>query len=119
MTPDPYDLIRAERARQDRKWGAQDHPDLCPVLTSRPCGATPQHHAEDLEIPTASRAKYLCDSAFVAGRAHWGAILSEEIAEAVEAAALGDVDALRKELVQSAAVIVAWLEVLDRREVTP
>ena len=119
MTHNPYDLIRAERDRQDRKWGTQDHPDLCPVLTNQPGGSTPKQYADDLGIPTAASAKFICDTAFACGVGSWSAILNEEFAEAIEAAALGDVGALRKELVQSAAVIVAWLEALDRRDVTP
>lgn len=118
MRPDPYDLIRAERRRQDRRWGVQDHPDVCPVLTGRPGGATPQRIAEDLEIPGEDRAKYLCGIAARAGRTTWAVILVEELAEAVAAAARGDRAGLRAELIQVAAVAVAWVESIDRREVS-
>lgn len=107
--------VSAERDRQDRKWGVQDHPDLDPVLVGRPGGATPQRHAECLEIPTAGRAKFLCGTAADRGEVTWAAILTEELCEAVEAAALGDREALRSELMQVAAVAVAWMEALDRR----
>lgn len=110
--------VRAERARQERRWGEQNHPDVCPVLTGREGGATPQRIAEDLEIPTETRAKYLCGLAARAGRLTWAVILVEEVAEAVAAAARGDRAGLRAELIQVAAVAVAWAEAIDRREVS-
>ena len=55
-----------------------------------------------------------------AGNCTWAHIAVEEMAEAVEAATdaaqgRGVLAALRKELVQLAAVIVAWIEAIDRR----
>lgn len=105
--------VSVERDRQEDKWGAQNHPDLCPTLTGR--GASSERHAEDLEIPTASRAKFLCGSAAAVKELNWATIAVEEVAEAVEAAAQGDLVKLREELVQSAAVFIAWIEALDRR----
>jgi len=46
----------------------------------------------------------------------WSHILSEEHSEAVEAAVRGNTSALREELIQVAAVAMAWVEDLDRRE---
>lgn len=82
MTEKPLDgvlsEVRAERGRQDAKWGEQNHNDFV-----------------------------------------WGAILGEEVGEAQQQALWlhfekgeGDV---RGELIQAAAVIVAWIECIDRR----
>ena len=92
------DLIRTERMRQDRKWGEQNHNDY-----------------------------------------YWLGILTEELGEAAKALIEGaitayapedfpdknvkchyvrqrnDTAALEKELVQVAAVAVAWLEAIRRR----
>jgi NTP pyrophosphatase (non-canonical NTP hydrolase) len=73
------DLIRDERERQDRKWGAD----------------------RNLHI------------------LEWLAILAEEFGEISEQvvelhAGAGDLEALKKELVQTAAVAVSWLEARER-----
>lgn len=102
-----------ERAQQDAKWGEQNHRDACPALLDREGGASHQRLAEDLEIPTADRARFICQAAFGMGRGHWAAILQEEVSEAV--GAIGNDAALRQELVQVAAVAVAWIEAIDRR----
>lgn len=105
--------VAAERLAQDAKWGPQNHPDADPVLLGRPGGADGQRLAEDLEIPNAARAKFLCRTAGDRGCDNWAAILVEEVSEAVDA--IGDDAALRAELVQVAAVAVAWVEAIDRR----
>lgn len=105
--------VAKERARQDAKWGPQNHPDADPVLLGRAGGVDGQRLAEELEIPSAARAKFLCRMAGNRGADNWGAILVEELAEAVDA--IGDDAALRAELVQVAAVAVAWVEAIDRR----
>jgi len=110
-----YVNIQAERLRQNKKWGEQNHPDVDPVLFNRPGGASPERIAAHLEIPSANRARYLCDTAKKRGETTWSGILVEEIAEAVEAASMANYDALRTELIQVAAVAIAWLEALDRR----
>lgn len=74
MTGEWLDRITSERARQDAKWGLQDHDD---------------------------------------GR--WSLILQEELGEVAEAILNGRFDDSGKELVQAAAVIIAWLEALERR----
>ena len=51
-----------------------------------------------------------------AGRVTYGHILVEEVCEVFEAAAEGDMVAVRKELVQVVAVGVAAIEALDRAE---
>ena len=45
----------------------------------------------------------------------WIAILAEEVGEAAKDVLEGNGDGLRRELVQTAAVCLAWLECLDRR----
>jgi hypothetical protein len=107
--------VLMERSRQDEKWGEQNHPDLCPVLMGREGGASPQCFAEDLEIPTRSRAQFLCQQRFARKQGTWASIAVEELCEAVESAARQTQPELRKELVQLAAVCVAWIEALDRR----
>ena len=88
------DELVAERARQDRAWGEQNHADgLDPLL-----GELLEREARrELHRP---------------GRVSWSAILLEEVGEALRAPTD---EALRGELVQVAAVVVAWLEALDRR----
>jgi len=80
------DAIRDERKRQDEKWGVQNHGDLA-----------------------------------------WLAVLAEEFGEAAIAVTKASVppcysrpteeqeQALRKELIQTAAVCVAWIQCLNRR----
>lgn len=110
-----YGLVQ-EMDRIRVMFGTDDHSDLCPVLTNRQGGASPARFAEDLEIPTAARAQFLNRAAKIGGRSNWGAILSEEHSEAVEAAALNDAHKLKVELFQVAAVAAAWYGALLRRE---
>lgn len=110
-----YADIQEERERQIKRWGSVNHPDVCPTLARRPGGSTPERYANDLEIPTPGRARFGVARAGEMGRMNWAVILVEELAEAVEAAALGERGDLRRELVQVAAVAVAWLESLAAR----
>lgn len=90
VRPEHVELIDMERFRQDQKWGDQSGND--PAV--------------------------------------WATVLSEECGEAAQAAlhvqfhhgfADGEaaIDHLRTELVQVAAVAVAWLEAIDRRLLAP
>lgn len=103
--------IAAERVRQDTKWGEQNHASLSPVLTNHEGGASATDLCWDLEIPTADRARFLCEAAFKRGDGSWAHIASEEFSEAICAETP---DARRAELVQLAAVVVAWIECIDR-----
>lgn len=115
--------IADERARQDAKWGEQCHPDADPVILRRLAGgnhplsspaAVAQRLAEHHEIPSAARAKFLCDSAASEpGGRTWVGIAVEELAEALEAT-VEDRARVREELIQLAAVVVAWVEDIDR-----
>ena len=112
--------VNQERVRQDARWGEQNHPDVDRVLTGRPTGCRVERMAMEYNIPSANSAREACDGAARIGQCTWAHILVEEIAEAVEAATLaqlgqGTLAALRKELVQVAAVAVSWIEAIDRR----
>lgn len=102
MGDHPRDVIllelEAERHRQDAMWGQQNHPD----------GTGPQKSSlERLE-----RVRQSVKDLFGAGLGSWRWILDEEVNEAfVE----DDPVKLREELIQVAAVAVAWVEAIDRR----
>lgn len=90
--------VLTERARQDAKWGEQNHPD----------GTGYAYLRDRSDI-----ARRECDSEFAAGNGSWRLILREEYREALAAAP--DSPELREELIQVAAVAVAWVEAIDRR----
>ena len=90
------DLI-TERWRQLRKWGHESHPDGTGGYLS------------DIAA-NAYRAE--CEANFAAGTGTWRHILLEEVYEALAEAERGP---LRNELVQVAAVCLAWIEDLDNR----
>ncbi|WP_367134504.1 MULTISPECIES: hypothetical protein [Streptomyces] len=89
--------IDAERARQDAKWGEQNHVDGTGYDGS-------DSHADFW--------RKRCERAFAEGEGTWGHVLLEE---AFEAIAESDPAALRAELVQVAAVACAWIAAIDRR----
>lgn len=92
--------VLAERIRQDAKWGEQNHPDGTGVSPEQP--------------KLADQARAMCQQAFAEGRGDWAHILFEEVREAL---AESDPAKLRAELLQVAAVAVAWVEAIDRRGV--
>lgn len=88
--------VSDERVAQDQKWGEQNHPNgTCASLYTG----------------MADSWKKMWDK----GNYTWNTILSEEFFESQ--AEEGD-EALRKELIQVAAVAVAWIECIDRRKTT-
>jgi hypothetical protein len=90
------DEVAEERARQHAKWGEQNLPNG----TGREWAADAQEAREE------------CDRAFSRGFGEWAHVLKEEVYEAFAE----DVpERLRAELIQVAAVAVAWVEALDRR----
>jgi len=89
--------VEQERLRQDLKWGQQNHPDG---------RAGPYCERAEAE------AKQECEEHAAAGTLTWMHILEEEVAE-VDACYTAE--RLRAELVQVAAVAVAWIECIDRR----
>ena len=98
--------IAEERARQDAKWGEQNHPSAFLGDPDKVCRA----HG----LPTEAEAKARCEQRAASGTCTWSDIAVEELAEAVAAAAAGDIDAARSELVQTTAVLVQWIESIDR-----
>jgi hypothetical protein len=105
--------IAQERKRQDEKWGEQNHPCLDETLLNRVGGCTPQRIAEEYEIPTENRAKFKCDTAFKRGDGTWAHIALEEFCEVVGEL---DIEKRRTEIIQLAAVCVAWVENIDRKQ---
>lgn len=91
------DEVTAERARQDAKWGEQNHPNgTGPTMTS---------------LNRREFAQRECDYAAQRGTVTYRHILEEEVTEAfVESCPT----TLRAELIQVAAVAVAWVEKIDR-----
>src|SRR3954467_3032663 len=97
------DEVAAERRRQDEKFGQQDWPDGTPQT------GTAREHAKVM----ADSARANCETQFRDGLITWDDILDEEI---WEARAEWEPDRLRAELIQVAAVAVAWVEAIDRRQ---
>ncbi|MFE7236120.1 hypothetical protein ACFVAF_37010 [Streptomyces sp. NPDC057596] len=89
--------VRAERARQDARWGEQNHPDGT--------GLPIFQHSVRRYRDTAERNA-------AAGVLAWRDVLLEEVHEVL---AESDPAELRAELVQVAAVAAAWAEAIDRR----
>ncbi|WP_406071130.1 hypothetical protein [Micromonospora sp. NBC_01638] len=112
------DEVAAERREQDRQWGEQNHPQADPVILARlsddgphsSAAAVAQRLAEQYEVPTAHRAKFICESE---RPTTWVGIAVEELAEAVEAATQGW-PKQRQEWLQLAAVAVVAIEAGDR-----
>lgn len=105
--------VLAERQRQEAKWGEQNHPDFDQTLLTRPGGCDEERMAMQYEVPTEARGKQLCQGAFEKKQGTYAHILVEEVAEAVGACNAPPAK-LREELIQVAAVAVAWVEKLDR-----
>lgn len=87
-----------ERESQNQKWGEQNHPDGTGPTMSR--------------LNAVDFTRLECEYAAQHGTVTWRHILDEEVAEAY---AESDPAKLRAELVQVAAVAVAWVESIDRR----
>jgi hypothetical protein len=94
-----FDEVYAERGKQHAKWGVQEWPNGT---------ATSPGDQEMVD-----EAKRVTDLAMADGSVTWRDILVEEV---LEAFAEKEWPKLRVELVQSAAVIAAWIEDGDRRE---
>lgn len=101
VTGRAFNDIAYERMRQDAKWGEQNHPD-----------------GTDGGAFFAERRDYrrkVCQAYAAEGTVTWRHILDEEVHEAY---AETDTAKLRQELVEVAAVAVAWIEAIDRRTAT-
>lgn len=104
--------IARERRRQDEKWGIQSHPSFDCLMTHRRDNSVEECLARGYGIPTPSTARDNCEYAANTGRLSWLHIVVEEISETLEAKNDSE---LRIELIQAAAVLVAWAEDLDSK----
>jgi len=91
------DEVFYERGAQDARWGEQNHPDGTGLPTDK---------------ASANFARLITDTNAKEGRLTFRDILHEEVAEAF---AETEPNKLRAELIQVAAVAVAWVEAIDRR----
>lgn len=106
--------VQTERASQDVKWGEQNHPDgTGPYLSVFNRVSVPSHG--NLNRMICQEATTECNTMHAQGRGTWQHILTEEWAEAI---ACDNPTELRVELIQVAAVAVAWVEAIDRRLAT-
>ena len=105
------DEVLMERFAQHAKWGEQNHPDGT-GWNSYPFADT----GFNLDLRTGEEAaaqfRDSCERRFADGDGAWRDILLEEVAESL---AEDDPVELRAELIQVAAVAVAWVEAIDRR----
>lgn len=102
--------VLAERIRQDGQFGEQNHPDGTGPHKAAIVGAL--CFADE----AATRARRACQSAAHRGETTWRLVFAEE---SLEALAEDDPAKLRAELIQVAAVAVAWAEAIDRRGTQP
>ncbi|MEV5770115.1 hypothetical protein AB0L49_02425 [Streptomyces antimycoticus] len=125
--PDPtrsvLDEVHAERCRQNEKWGEQNHPDVDPrdipyVTHSYYASRADIWRQVNEERTKPSRSLGRCTGHPEGPHPHtaWDGVLLEE---AYEALAEEDPARLRAELIQVAAVAVAWVEAIDRRPAAP
>jgi hypothetical protein len=92
--------IADERARQDTKWGVQNHPFSNETIT-------------DISSVLVESFKQTCEATAKSGTITWYDILAEEFYEAF---AETDVDKQIEEMTQVAAVAVAIIESLERKK---
>ena len=97
--------VEFERAAQDARWGEQNHPDV-PAAALPSVDVRYRHHLD------AEWWKTINDARVESGNLAWDGVLLEEVYEAL---AESDPAKLRAELIQVAAVAVAWVEAIDRR----
>jgi hypothetical protein len=97
--------VRQERARQYGLWGEQNHPDV-------PAESDYRVYSGEHWLIEADFWKNLNSDRGAGGQLAWDGILLEEVFEALSEE---DPLKLRAELVQVAAVAVAWIEAIDRR----
>lgn len=109
--------VQDERERQDAKWGEQNHPNgtgpkttpMAEIVRGPGNAIVHRHYAFGL----AFQAKSATDEHAKSGALTYADIFLEEVFEAL---AEEDPAKLRAELIQCAAVAVAWVEKIDRDE---
>lgn len=104
-----FQEIKQEREKQDSKWGVQSWDSVDSILLER---RDSNRLCEHYEIPNETRAKFLCDNSFKYKRRTWAHIITEELSESVSC--LDDISR-RKELIQLAACVVAWIQDIDTK----
>jgi hypothetical protein len=110
--------VLKERMRQHEKWGEQNHHDGTSTRTLETLIEETKKCREETHGlgPLVDYTKALCDKAAREEWLTWSHILWEEFAEALSEE---NEAGLRTELVQVAAVAVAWVETIDRRRKKP
>lgn len=101
-TGEVLEQIHAEMRRQLQKWGVQDHKSFTP------------DNVFDRQNPDVDLAKLICDTKSKYKAVSWDDIFAEEAFEAHVEAKAGNLENLRNELVQVAAVAVSWILSIDR-----
>lgn len=76
----------------------------------------PMFHPFGHDMPTGALAKIVCQRRSGHGEVTWGDIFLEEAAEAFDE--IDDMTALRAELIQVAAMAMAWIRALDHQQAT-
>jgi hypothetical protein len=107
--------VITERERQDAKWGEQNHPNGTgpeSMALARISAASHQFIDYMTNAELAASAKFATDTAAENGSTNFADILLEEV---LEAFAEEDLDKLRVELVQVAAVAQQWIAKIDRQ----
>lgn len=110
MTQELLARVGQEMERQVAKWGTQNHASTGGYDVLDSC-----YHYE--QRPTAQEAKDLCDglaSGEIEGVLTWTDIFLEEVLEAREEAENGNLEALKEELIQCAAVALSWVQSIER-----
>lgn len=110
----------AERARQDAKWGEQNHPlveqTIAAQVAQRGALGVALRMAEEYGVPSAQLARSKTKRLAAEGRLTYTDVAIEEVAEFVEAAAIGTTDQAFQEAIQCAAVFLAIAERIRRWE---
>jgi len=101
--------ILKEVKSQRVKWGEQNHPSLDPHLERS--GGRGEAMNAYYKIPSEELAKQLVTRALKNDRLTWAHIAIEELCEAIGAKSGPD---MRAELIQTAAVLVSWINSIDR-----
>ena len=99
--------IQAERQRQDKKWGVQNHPSI--YFKTNP---EDRHHF--YRIGPEEHMKLTCNDRFIYNQGSWADIFLEEVSEVIHAPTP---ELMQKELIQVLAVGFAWYESIDRNEI--
>lgn len=107
-----YEEILLERELQDRKWGIQNHPSVHNI-PRRNDNHIPDKLCRYYGIPNQEKAQYDADKAAGNKELTWGHIAVEELSEVISAE---NEEHRRHELIQLAAVCIAWVESIDRKK---